>query len=107
MVEKRGKVWYLRIRPFNEPLTNVRTMAQSKLEAMRIERAVLAACGSGDYRSLDPISREASVRMFRNKDWELPRDLAGENCRREELTLWKAIELCLKYPDVKDSSNRE
>ena len=23
MVEKRGKVWYLRIRPFNEPLTNV------------------------------------------------------------------------------------
>ncbi len=82
-------------------------MAQSKLEATRIERAVLAACGSGDYRSLDPVSREACVRMFSNKDWELPRDLAGENSRRDELSLWKSIELCLKYPDVRDSSNRE
>ena len=45
--------------------------------------------------------------MFSNKDWELPRDLAGENSRRDELSLWKSIELCLKYPDVRDSSNRE
>jgi len=106
-VMKRGKVYYLRIRPFNENLVNLRTMAQSKAEAMKIERAILTACGSGDYRSLDALSREACVRMFRNQRWEIPLDLSDEQSGREVLTIWRAIELCLKYPDVKNSPNRE
>ena len=44
-VKKRGKVYYLRIRPFDGKLINVKTMAQSKAEATKIERAVLTALG--------------------------------------------------------------
>ena len=61
-VKKRGKVFYLRIRPFDGKLMNVKTMAQSKVEARKIERAVLTGFGSGDYRGLDPASREVCVR---------------------------------------------
>ena len=39
-VKKRGRVYYLRIRPFDGKLINVKTMAQSKAEATKIERAV-------------------------------------------------------------------
>jgi integrase len=106
-VTKRGKVYYLRIRPFNEKLINVKTMAQSKAEAIKIERAVLTAMGSRDYRSLDPTSREVCVRLFRNQRWEIPSDLCDDHGRRDELTLWKAIQLCLKYPDLKNSPNRQ
>ncbi len=38
-VKKRGKVFYLRIRPFDGKLINIKTMAQSKAEATKIERA--------------------------------------------------------------------
>jgi hypothetical protein len=106
-VKKRGKVYYLRIRPFDGKLINVKTMAQSKQEAMRIERSILTALGSGDYRALDPTSREVCVRVFKNQGWEMPPDLSNEQGVREELTLWKAIGLCLKYPEIKNSPNRE
>lgn len=108
-VLKRGKFYYLRIRPFNETLINVRTMAQTKVEALRIERAVRTACGSQDYRSLDPESRETCVRMFRNQGWQMPADLSDQEPQeppKEELTLWKAVQLCLTYPDVRNSTNK-
>jgi integrase len=104
-VKKRGRVYYLRIRPFDGKLINVKTMAQSKAEATKIERAVLTACGAGDYRGLDPVSREVCVRIFKNQAWEIPADLS-DNQPTGELTLWKAIALCLKYPEVKSSPNR-
>ena len=77
-VKKRGKVYYLRIRPFDGKLINVKTMAQSKQEALKIERSVLTALGSGDYRALDPASREVCVRIFKNQGWEMPVDLCDE-----------------------------
>jgi integrase len=106
-VKKRGKVFYLRIRPFDGKLMNVKTMAQSKVEAIRIERAVLTAFGSGDYRGLDPASRDVCVRVFKNQGWEMPQDLFDGHLAPDELTLWKAVGLCLKYPEVKNSSNRQ
>ncbi|MBI5249919.1 MAG: tyrosine-type recombinase/integrase [Desulfomonile tiedjei] len=106
-VKKRGKVYYLRIRPFDGKLMNVRTMAQSKVEATKIERAVLTGFGSGDYRGLDPASREVCVRIFKNQGWEMPPDLCDEHVAKDELTLWRAIGLCLKYPEVKNSPNRQ
>ena len=106
-VKKRGRIFYLRIRPFNENLVNVRTMAQTKAEALRIERAVLTACGSQDYRSLDPICRETCIRMFKNQGWQMPTDLSNDEPVRDELTLWKAMELFLKYPEIRNSPNRE
>ena len=75
-VKKRGRVYYLRIRPFDGKLINVKTMAQSKAEATKIERAVLTALGAGDYRGLDPVSREVCVRIFKNQAWEMPADLS-------------------------------
>ena len=105
-VLKRGKIYYLRIRPFGE-LINVRTSATSKSEARQLEMGVLTACRSGDYRALIPESREVCVRMFRNQGWELPLDLAPQEPVRIELTLWKAMELFLNYPGIKDSPAKE
>jgi len=107
MVTKRGKHFYLRIRPFGGKEVGVKTQARSKTEAKQIEMAVMTACRAGDYRALDPISREICVRMFRNQGWELPADLAPREAVDEELTLWEAIQLCVKYPEVHDSGNRE
>ncbi len=105
-VKKRGKVYYLRIRPFDGKLINIKTMAQSKAEATKIERAVLTALGAGDYRGLDPVSREACVRIFKNQAWEMPSDLS-DNQPTGELTLWKAMELCMKYPEIRNSQNKK
>lgn len=103
---KRGKFYYLRIRPFGE-LINVRTSATSKSEARQLEMAVLTACRAGDYRALIPAAREVCARMFRNQSWELPPDLAPQESVREELTLWKGIEIFLNYPEIKQSAEKD
>jgi integrase len=105
-VKKRGRVYYLRIRPFDGKLINIKTMAQSKAEAIKIERAILTALGAGDYRALDPVSREVCVRIFKNQSWEMPPDLCGDQ-PAEELTLWRAMELCMKYPEIRNSPNKK
>jgi integrase len=105
-VNKRGKTWHIKNRVFGKQV-GVGTRAKFKAEAERIEMAILTACGAGDYRALDPASRETCVRMFQNQGWQMPTDLTLCEPVREELTLWKAIELCLTYPGVRDSGNRE
>jgi integrase len=105
-VKKRGKKWHFKIRIFGKEV-GVGTPAKLKSEAERIEMAILTACRSGDYRSLDPVSREACIRMFQNQGWKLPPDLGSGESIENALTLWKAMELCLKYPDVRNSTNRE
>lgn len=106
-ITRRGKVFYIRIRPFGPELITVRTPAETKTEATRIERAVLTACQSGDYRALDPVSRSVCLSMFRNRSLEIPEDLAGKETPKEELTLWRATEVFLNYPDVRNSPTRE
>src|SRR5208283_2394423 len=96
-VSKRGKTWHFKNRIFGKQV-GVGTKAKFKAEAERIEMAILTACRSGDYRSLDPASREVCIRVFQNQHWQMPTDLGSEELVSEELTLWKAIELCLKYP---------
>lgn len=104
-ITRRGKNYYLRIRPFGEEVIGVKTAAKSKTEARQIEAAVVTACRSGDYRSLDPVSREVCVRMFRNQGWELAPDLMGREPVRE-LSLWESAEIFFKYPEIKDSATR-
>lgn len=99
-VLKRGKSYYLRIRPFGE-LINVRTSAGSKSEARNIEMGVLTACRSSDYRSLNAAAREVCVRLFRNQGWEFPCDLAPREPVREETTVWKAVNIFQNYPEIK------
>ncbi|MGO9571865.1 MAG: tyrosine-type recombinase/integrase [Desulfomonilaceae bacterium] len=106
-VTKRGKVYHLRIRPFGPELVTVRTIAETKTEAMRIERTILTACQSRDYRALDPTSRAVCVAMFRNRGWEMPADLGGEKAAViKEWTLWKAMEAFLNYPGIQESRTR-
>lgn len=107
MVTKRGKAFFLRIRPFGQKEIGVKTPARSKTEAKQMEMAILIACRSGDYRSLDPSTREICVRLFRNQGWELPTGLMAHEPVREELTLWKGVELFFKYPEINTNPNRE
>lgn len=105
-VKKRGKKWHFKIRVFGKEV-GVATDARLKSEAEEIEKDVKRACRSGDYGSLDANSREVCIRMFKNQRWEIPSGLVLEEGVRKELTLWKSIELCLTYPDVRTSENRE
>ena len=45
--------------------------------------------------------------MFRNKKWEMPEGLVLHDEVKAELTLWDAVTLFLKHPEVKESSVRE
>jgi integrase len=86
----------------------VKTSAQSKREAKRIEMAVMTACRSSDFRSLDSSAREVCIRLFQNQGWEIPPDLfSGETEPKAELTLWRAIRTFLTYPEIKGCSERE
>jgi integrase len=102
MVTKRNGHYYCYFRPFKDKKIGLKLDVESKTEAKAVEAMLLRACRTGDYTALDSISREACVRMFKNQQWELPSGLAGvETGPREELTLWKACEMFLKYPETK------
>jgi len=105
-VKKRGKKWHFKIRVFGKEV-GVSTNAKLKQDAERIEMGLLTACRSGDYRSLDAVSREVCIRMFQNQDWKLPSGLKVDQEPKDELTLWRSIELCLTYPELRTSENRE
>ncbi len=106
-VVKRGKVYHLYLRPFGGKQITVRTSGRTKTEAKQMEGALMSACRSSDYRSLDSMTRETCIKMFRNQGWEIPATLAEDPEIRQELTLWKAMELFLKYPEVRKSHKRE
>ncbi len=99
-------MYSLRLRLFGKQIM-VRTSTQTRSEAKRVEMAVLTAYRSGDYRALDPMSRETCLRIFRNQGWELPADLGGGETVTKELTLWEAVEIFLNYPTVKDCRAKE
>lgn len=68
-----------------------------------IEENLRVACRSGDYRTLDPLSRETCIRMFRNQHWEFPESLVIDQLTRaprQELTLWKSVEIFVNYPGI-------
>ena len=73
---------------------------------------VKSAIRTGDYSNLDYDSRLVCIRLFKNQGWQLPEALVApygtpvvEPVIKEELTLWKGIQLCLKYPEVRNSPN--
>jgi integrase len=106
-VMKRNNEYYIYFRPFGEGLIGLKTSVTSKREAKEMETMLLRACRTGDYSSLDLPTRELCVRMFRNKKWEMPEGLVLNDAVNAELTLWDAVTLFLKHPEVKDSEVRE
>lgn len=108
-VTKRGADWYVYFRPFKDKKIGVRLDTKSKAEAKGIETMLIRACRTGDYTGLDPVSREVYVRMFANQGWELPQGLGGRvvTAPTAELVLWKACELFLTYPTIKDCKAKQ
>jgi integrase len=106
-VMKRKKGYYIYFRPFKQELVGVATPARSKAEARHMETDILRACRAGDYSFLDATAREVCLRIFQNQGWALPIELERPVAGERELTLWKAMEICLTYPGIKDSANRE
>src|SRR5271157_190740 len=105
-VMKRGKTYYLRMRIFGKEV-GVSTSANSKTEAKHIEAEIVRACRIGEYGTLDTVTREVCSRLFRNQGWQVPDVFSGLPKPTDELTLWKGVELCIKHPEVRDTSNRE
>ena len=107
-VKNRNGDFYIYFDPFKSGQIGLKLDVSTKTEAKQIEVMILRACRARNYSALDATAREACVRMFGNKGWELPPELGGGLSRpREDLTLWKAIQLCLMDPEVKESANRE
>ncbi|MFC1836853.1 tyrosine-type recombinase/integrase [Thermodesulfobacteriota bacterium] len=112
MPKKRNNIWYIRFQ-FNGREVLMSTGYDKEKMAIRIEKQVKHAVRSGDFSNLDPDSRMITVRLFNNRGWELPEclrstigDSASSQALQEELTLWKAIELCLKDPEISVSPNK-
>lgn len=101
-VEKRKTGFFIALRPFGKKLVAVKTYAKTKGKAKAIDMAIRTACRAGDYRGLDPECREVCVRMFQNQGWEIPPDLRSEESPQNEVTLWRAVEIFLNYPSVRD-----
>jgi len=86
-------------------MVKVKTLAGTKAEAYRIERAIVTAIGSGDHEFLDAASRSVCMKLFRNQQLELPPGLCRTVVPTEEPTLWKAAEKVFKYPEIRKCSN--
>lgn len=109
MVKQRNKRWYIFFRPFRDRQIGLKVDAETKSQAEQIEAVIVHACRTGNYRGLDPASREACIRMFVNQQWELPADLGGmQPCTVPDpkLTLWRAAELFFKDPEIKRKSEK-
>lgn len=106
MVTKRKGHFYIYFRPFRDKKIGLSVDVVSKTEAKTIEAVLVRACRTGDYRSLDSVSREACVRMFKNQGWELPAELGGDNRPQEALTLIKGTELFLTSPPIRECAEK-
>lgn len=113
MVKKRSKKWYIYFYPFGAELVGLSVDVKSKTEAKEIEAIIKQSCRAWSFDNLDTRCREAIRRMFDNREWELPSVLSSDPVPapvvqpKPRMTLWKGIELCLKYPDFsKDNKER-
>jgi integrase len=109
VVQRKGS-WYAYFKPFGEKKIGLKLDVSSKAEGQMIEMLLMRACKTGKYEILDQALREVCVRMFENQQWELPADLGGITVQvqapKEELTLWKACELFMKYPETRAKKAR-
>lgn len=114
MVKRRGYFWHIRFRLNNKEIW-ASTPSRLKREAETIEKQVKYALRTGDYNALSRDSRAVCLRIFKNRSWKIPDLLINPPVRHEpidpyieeELTILRAVEHCIKYPDVSDNPNRE
>lgn len=107
LVKRKGRQgWTLFFRPFKEGQISLKLDVVTKTEAKAVETLILRACRTGDYSTLDSVSREACIRMFQNQGWRLPEEFQEIVKPTEELTVMRAAELFLRYPEIRDSAGR-
>ena len=107
MVSKRGGRLHIKFYAYGQEV-GLSTPAKTRKEAKEIEEAIKRACRIGDASWLDPMSMEVCGRLFRNRGWAMLPGLADPMDKPVgELTIWKAVEACLKHPEVRNSANRE
>jgi integrase len=107
MLMKRNGCCYTYIYPFKTKKIGLKLPdVKTKSEAKFVEVAILRACRTSNYETLDPISREACIRMFENQKWQLPEELGGNRAPKGELTVLDASKLFLKYPEIHDCPSR-
>ena len=106
-VEKRGKNadWSARFRVFGKQI-RVSIPALSESDARRIRRELVFAFKVDEFSQLDAIGRAVARNIFRKSGYEVPPELEGRSLK-EELTLWKATELFLNYPKIRNSKGLE
>ncbi len=99
-IVKRGKTYYSYFKPYRDEKVGLKLDVTTKSEARQVEALIMRACRTGDFSMLDPVTREAAVRMHENQGWELPAGLAPEPEPEDVLTLWRAAEIFLRYPSI-------
>lgn len=107
-IRRRGHRFYAYFRPFKDKKVGLRLDVSTRTEAKLVEATILRACRTWSFAGLEPISREAVTRLFRNQGWEFPEGLVPQEEKQpsQELTLWNAVRLFLADPHVKDAPNR-
>lgn len=93
-VRVKGSKYYVTFR-WKKNRMDTATTATSMTEAKRIEKAVKNAFNIYSFDHLDPASLEVVVKIFENKGWALPPELAHKE-PQQELTLLSAITDYLK-----------
>lgn len=105
-VKKLNETWYLRMIIFGKQIF-ISTSASTKLEARNVEMSVLTSFRSTDFRSLDAYSRAVVLRICKNQGWAIPPGAIIDDFFEEALSLWKAIDLFLNYPEINLKPERE
>ena len=89
-IRLKGNKFYIAFRWKNNRMDTV-CGATSRKEAVRVERAVRNAFAINRFDHLDPAAREVVMRIFQNKGWQWPEDLAFQELKKE-VTLLSAID---------------
>jgi len=83
-VIKRGKVWYLKFRPFGKQLQIALKSCETKRQALSVETELSYALKSKDFSTLSKTARVACVNIHNCQNWELPPELKPEPVRLSE-----------------------
>jgi hypothetical protein len=69
-VIKRGKVWYVKFRPFSDQVQMSLNGCDTKIQAKAIERELLYSLRSKDFSSLSKLAKIACINIHVHQKWE-------------------------------------
>lgn len=110
-VARRGDVWGLDFYPFKGIRVKIKIPhVNSRREAEQTEALIMRAIDLQDYTIMDGPTKAVLVQMCSQRGWELPQALGPISEApiepTAELSVWKAAELFMKYPETKAKGQR-